>query len=169
MQNSNDEYKARRTLNTADRVMLTLAVVLPLAAVSLVTYNMAVVTTPDLLPMWVAVPVGFVIGVLAVFSGVMMSGTDIMDVIVPSAVIVFLSLLWLPVAPRMKAQRLRKKGIVPTHLQKSSVRSTNNGLTSDYVDKVVALGFLLDLGSAFTHSRSLGGASLKPLFNISVW
>jgi len=72
---------------------------------------------------------GFVIGVLAVFVGVVTSGSDIMDVIVPSAIIVVLSLLWLPAAPRMKAQRLRKKGIVPTQVQKTSAKPTNNGLT----------------------------------------
>lgn len=118
MRHLNDNQKSKRSFGIADRIMLTLAVVLPLVALSLVTYNVAVATTPDLLPMWAAVAVGFVIGVLVMFLGVAASGTDVMDIVVPSAIIIVLSLVLMPVASRMKEQRLRKKAMAPTQVQK---------------------------------------------------
>ncbi|HEX8463098.1 MAG TPA: hypothetical protein VF627_00640 [Abditibacterium sp.] len=84
-------------------MMLILVVMLPVLAVALVTYIVTIVTTPDLLPLWAALPVGFVLGVVGVVFGVVTSGSDIMDVIVPSTVIIVISLLLLPSTPRLKA------------------------------------------------------------------
>lgn len=99
--------------------MVISAVVLSIVAVSLVTYNVTVVTTPDLLSLGVALPVGFLIGVVTLFLYVMSFGKSFLEIIMASVVIIIVSLLLLPSASRIKAQRLRKTGVVPIQVQKN--------------------------------------------------
>ena len=115
MQNPNDKQNTKRVVSTAEYVALTLTLVPAIIAVSLVTYNVTIVSTPDLLPIWIALPAGFVMGIfaLSIFGG------DTIGTIIGSVVIIIVSLFLLPVAPRIKAQRLRKEDIVPTQIQRS--------------------------------------------------
>ncbi len=95
------------------RLLPALGMLLPLAAVGLVARNFAFVSTPDLLPLWAAVPIGLGLGVLAVFVLTVISGTDVMDLLVSSAQVVLLSLLLMPTLARAKAHRLRHKHHTP--------------------------------------------------------
>jgi len=115
MQNPNDKQNTKRVVSTAEYVALTLTLVPAIIAVSLVTYNVTIVSTPDLLPIWIALPAGSVMGIfaLSIFGG------DTIGTIIGSVVIIIVSLFLLPVAPRIKAQRLRKEDIVPTQIQRS--------------------------------------------------
>jgi len=125
MQNSNDKQDKKREASIAEDVGIILTLVLAFIAVSLVTYNVIALTTPDLFSIWVALPVGFLAGVLILIMYVSSFGKSLVEINIASVVIIIFSLLFLPVAPRMKAQRLRRKGIVPTQIQSSPrVQST---------------------------------------------
>jgi len=115
MQNPDDKQNKKRDVSTVEYIQLTLMVVPAIIAVSLVTYNVTVISTPDVLPIWVALPAGFVLGIVALS----LFGGDMIDTIIGSVVIIIVSLFLLPVAPRIKAQRLRKKGIPPIQIKKS--------------------------------------------------
>lgn len=102
----------------------TLTLLLPCVAIGLMTYNITVVTTPDIMPIWMAIPIGFGVSCLLLAAGIITSGSDMSDVIATSIVFIFLSLLWLPAAPQMKAQRHRKKAMEAAQIKRMTPAPT---------------------------------------------
>ncbi|RYG60713.1 hypothetical protein EON80_24490 [bacterium] len=100
-------------------ISITLMIVLPVVAIALMTYNIVVVTTPDIMPFWVALPIGFLVSVLILTFGIVTSGTDMMDVLVTSFVLIVLSALAIPSMPMMKAERFRNLGLTSDGLKKA--------------------------------------------------
>jgi peptidoglycan/LPS O-acetylase OafA/YrhL len=104
-----EKLRSKGFESAGDFIAVGLMIFLPLLAVGLITYFIIITTTPDLLPLWAAILVGVIGGTLAVVMGIATSGTDMMDVIVTSVIIIILTIIMLPVGIKAKENRLRKK------------------------------------------------------------
>jgi O-antigen ligase len=78
---------------------------LPLTAVALVTRHVYVACVPDLLPPWAALALGVALGAVAVVVFVAGQGTTVVEIVVPSLMLVVLLLILWPNPEQMKRKR----------------------------------------------------------------
>ena len=109
MRRLREGLRERDIESTSDLSIVGSVVLLPTLAVALVTYNFAVASTPDLLPLWAAIPLGVGLGTGVFVLHFWTTGRDMLDVIATSVVVILVMLLSLPLAPRVKADRLRRR------------------------------------------------------------
>lgn len=111
-----------------ERVLHVLFFLLPPAVFSVVAYTAVVVFTPNLLPLWIAIPLGILAGLLCVFICIA-PGSDIIDVIIKSAIMLILALTFLPVFARARenARRSRMKNSVPSQMYRTHLSNADQG------------------------------------------
>ena len=103
--------KHEEKLGGSDWLLVAPCLALPFIAVALATFVLVTTITPDVMSFWVALPVMLIGSALFLLLGIVSSGTDLMDIVVPSLVMIVLSLLLWPTLARAKAHRLEKKGL----------------------------------------------------------